>query len=122
MTQIQHPQRAAEDVLVIGAGPAGIATAYALEQANISYKVVDRAQVIGSTWCSLYPSLTLNTSRYYSHMPEVPFPREYGIFPTGGQYYDYLDEYKPKPLYLKPVFLDEEAVDFKKQKMRFLSP
>ncbi|MCA9915858.1 MAG: NAD(P)-binding domain-containing protein, partial [Anaerolineae bacterium] len=91
MTDPQHPQRAAEDVLVIGAGPAGIATAYALEQANISYKVVDRAQVIGSTWCRLYPSLTLNASRYYSHMPEVPFPRGYGIFPTGAQYYTYLD-------------------------------
>ena len=93
MTDPQQPQRAAEDVLVIGAGPAGIATAYALEQANISYKVVDRAQVIGSTWCSLYPSLTLNTSRYYSHMPEAPFPQGYGIFPTGAQYYDYLDDF-----------------------------
>lgn len=88
--QGSHPQRAAEDVLVIGAGPAGIATAYALEQAHIRYKVVDKAAMIGSTWCSLYPSLSLNTSRYYSHMPNVPFPREYGMFPTGSQYYDYL--------------------------------
>ena len=40
----------AEDVLVIGAGPAGIACAYSLEQAGISYKVVDRASVIASTW------------------------------------------------------------------------
>ena len=31
-------------------------------------------------------------------------------------YYDYLDEYKPKPLYLKSVSLNEKAVDFKKQK------
>ncbi|MCA9885168.1 MAG: NAD(P)-binding domain-containing protein, partial [Anaerolineae bacterium] len=93
MTQPQQPQRAAEDVLVIGAGPAGIATAYALEQARITYKVVDRANVIGSTWCSLYPSLTLNTSRYYSHMPEAPFPKDYGVFPTGAQYYSYLDDF-----------------------------
>ncbi|MCA9895438.1 MAG: NAD(P)/FAD-dependent oxidoreductase [Anaerolineae bacterium] len=93
MTQPQQTQRAAEDVLVIGAGPAGIATAYALEQARITYKVVDRANVIGSTWCSLYPSLTLNTSRYYSHMPEAPFPKDYGVFPTGAQYYSYLDDF-----------------------------
>ena len=57
--------RAAEDVLVIGAGPAGIASAYALEKAGIRYKVIDRAQVIGSTWDSLYPSLRLNTPTRY---------------------------------------------------------
>ena len=48
-----NPTYATEDVLVIGAGPAGIATAYALEKANISYKVIDRADKIGSTWDSL---------------------------------------------------------------------
>ena len=90
MTNVTTPQRAIEGVLVIGAGPAGIASAYALEQAKISYKVVDRADVIGSTWNSLYPSLTLNTSRYFSHMPQAPFPSDYGVFPTGRQYYDYL--------------------------------
>ncbi len=84
---------ATEDVLVIGAGPAGIASAYALQHANISYKVVDRAEQIGHTWASLYPSLTLNTSRYFSHMPNKPFPQSYGIFPTGQQYHDYLLEF-----------------------------
>lgn len=87
------PTYAKEDVLVIGAGPAGIATAYALEQANISYKVIDRADKIGSTWACLYPSLTLNTSRYFSHMPGKPFPQSYGIFPTGKQYHAYLTEF-----------------------------
>ncbi len=58
-----------EEVLVIGAGPAGIACALALEEAGIAYRVVDQAQVIASTWDSLYPSLKLNTSRFYSHSP-----------------------------------------------------
>jgi hypothetical protein len=80
----------AEDVLVIGAGPAGLASAYYLERAGISYKVVDKAQVIGSTWDSLYPSLRLNTTRFFSHMPEMKFPLRYGLFPTGRQYHDYL--------------------------------
>lgn len=81
------------DVLVIGAGPAGIASAYALEQADISYKVIDRASQIGHTWASLYPSLTLNTSRFYSHMPGKRFPLSYGIFPSGKQYHTYLSEF-----------------------------
>ena len=85
--------RATEDVLVIGAGPAGIASAYALEQAGISYKVIDRASVIGSTWDSLYPSLQLNTTRFFSHMPGKRFPLRYGFYPMGRQYHDYLLEY-----------------------------
>ena len=74
---------APEDVLVIGAGPAGIASAYCLEQAGISYKVVDRADIIASTWARLYPSLQLNTSRWFSKMHGKPFPLNYGIFPSG---------------------------------------
>lgn len=88
-----NPEYAKEDVLVIGAGPAGVATAYALEQAGISYKVIDRADKIGNTWASLYPTLTLNTSRYFSHMPNKPFPQSYGLFPTGKQYYAYLMDF-----------------------------
>jgi cation diffusion facilitator CzcD-associated flavoprotein CzcO len=76
--------------LVIGAGPAGIASAYALKQANIAYVVFDRAQTIASTWDSLYPSLRLNTTRFFSHLPHMRFPWHYGIFPTGRQYHNYL--------------------------------
>lgn len=82
-----------EDVIVIGAGPAGIACAYYLEKAGISYKVIDRAHEIASTWNSLYPSLRLNTTRFFSHLPEKRFPLHYGIFPTGKQYHRYLVEY-----------------------------
>lgn len=82
-----------EDVLVIGAGPAGIASAYYLEKAKISYKVVDQAAVIASTWANLYPSLRLNTTRFFSHLPDRRFPLSYGLFPTGKQYHRYLVKY-----------------------------
>lgn len=81
------------EVLVIGAGPAGIASAYYLQKAGISYEVVDRAEQIASTWNSLYPSLKLNTSRFFSHMPEKRFPLSFGLFATGKQYHRYLSEY-----------------------------
>ena len=83
-----------EDVLVIGAGPAGLNCAFYLRQQGISYKVLDRAELIASTWDSLYPSLRLNTSRFFSHMPHKRFPLHYGIFPTGRQYHDYLAAYQ----------------------------
>lgn len=80
----------AEDVLVIGAGPAGVAAAYYLQAAGIAYKVIDRAHEIAHTWNSLYPSLRLNTTRFFSHLPGKRFPLHYGIFPTGRQYHRYV--------------------------------
>jgi cation diffusion facilitator CzcD-associated flavoprotein CzcO len=80
-------------VLVIGAGAAGLVTAYFLQQRGIAYHVIDKADVLGSTWASLYPALRLNTSRYFSHPPHKPFPRRWGIFATGKQYHAHLVEF-----------------------------
>lgn len=81
------------DVIVIGAGPAGLASAYTLKAAGIPFRVLEKSDTIGHTWNNLYPSLRLNTSRWYSHLPETPFPRHYPIFPTGKQYHAYLLDY-----------------------------
>ena len=78
------------DVLVIGAGPAGINAAYALSQAGIDYRIIERAQTIAPTWSSLYPSLRLNTSRFYSHLPGRKFPLHWGMHPTARQYHHHL--------------------------------
>lgn len=78
------------DVLVIGAGPAGINAAYALDKAGLEYRVIDRAKIFASTWANLYPSLHLNTSRFFSHLPERKFPLHFGLFPSAKQYHDYL--------------------------------
>ena len=78
------------DVLVIGCGPAGINAAYALEQAGIEYRIIDRAYSLAPTWSSLYPSLRLNTSRFYSHLPGLKFPLHWGMYPTASQYHGHL--------------------------------
>ena len=87
------PAQRRDEVIVIGGGPAGIASACYLQQAGVPYRVLDRAGVVASTWDSLYPSLTLNTTRFYSHMPGRPFPWRYGIFPTARQYHDYVTDF-----------------------------
>jgi hypothetical protein len=80
-------------VLVIGAGPAGIASAFYLRRAGITYRIVERAYVVAATWADLYPSLRLNTVKWLSHLPEQPMPRHYWIFPTGRQYHRYIQRY-----------------------------
>lgn len=81
------------DVLIIGAGPAGINAAYALEQAGIEYRIIERTQQLAPTWNSLYPSLRLNTSRFFSELPGRRFPLRWGIHPTAKQYYRYLTDW-----------------------------
>lgn len=78
------------DVLIIGAGPAGLSSGYYLQRTGIAYEIVDRADHIGSTWAHLYPSLRLNTASFVSHMPGQRIPLRYGLLPTGKQYYAYL--------------------------------
>jgi putative flavoprotein involved in K+ transport len=78
------------DVLVIGAGPAGLTSGYYLQAAGISFEIVDRALVVGSTWAAQYPSLKLNTASFMSTLPEGRFPFSAGIVPTGKQYHEHL--------------------------------
>ncbi len=87
------PTSASEQTLVIGAGPSGISAAYYLEQAGISYRVVDRADKVASTWSSLYPSLRLNTAGFVSNLPGQPIPLKQGIYPLGSDFYRYVVDY-----------------------------
>src|SRR5690349_1293712 len=84
---IQTPTVTSDQVLVVGAGPSGISSAYYLEQAGIPYRVVDRAGVIASTWANLYPSLRLNTAGFVSHLPGKRIPLRDGIYPFGKDFY-----------------------------------
>ncbi len=85
-----------EDVLVIGAGPAGLISAYTLERAGISYRAVDRANVVGSTWASLYPSLRLNTANFVSQLPGMPVPWRDGFYMMGRTYHQHLAAFARK--------------------------
>ena len=60
------------DILVIGAGQAGLATAQALAGAGLQFLMVDSAVAVGDSWRKRYESLTLFTPRSISALPEMP--------------------------------------------------
>ncbi len=72
------------DVLVIGAGQAGLGVAYHLtHDAAIAVAVLDAAPV-GQSWLDRWASLRLFTPRRFSAMPGLRIPRGPGPVPVAG--------------------------------------
>lgn len=79
--------------LVVGAGPAGLATSCELKKRNIAHLVLERGDRIAYTWRKLYESLTLHTGKHMSALPGMPFPQRTPLFPPREIFLDYLERY-----------------------------
>lgn len=62
------------EVIVVGAGQAGLDIAARLGQLDIDTLVIDRHERIGDNWRKRYHSLTLHNEVHVNHMPYMPFP------------------------------------------------
>jgi cation diffusion facilitator CzcD-associated flavoprotein CzcO len=80
-------------VIVVGAGPAGIASALALKDAGLAPLVLDRADRVASSWRSRYDGLRLNTWRRFSHLPGRRFPKGTPTFPGRDQLIEHLERH-----------------------------
>jgi len=81
------------DVLVIGAGQAGLAIGYFLSKHALSYLVVDAGARVGDVWRNRYDSLVLFTPRRYDALPGMTFPGEQDGLPSKDEVADYLEAY-----------------------------
>ena len=81
------------DAIVVGAGPAGLATSRELSRAGVDHRVLERGPSVGHTWAHLYDSLVLHTGKHLSALPGMPFPRATPLFPTRRDFLGYLDRY-----------------------------
>lgn len=82
-----------EQVVIAGAGPAGLATAAMLERAGVRPLVIDRAPRVAENWRNRYDSLILNTPRISSTLPGYRMPRRLGRWPTRDAVVEYLEDY-----------------------------
>jgi cation diffusion facilitator CzcD-associated flavoprotein CzcO len=80
-------------VIVVGAGPAGIASALALKDAGLAPLVLDQAGRVASSWRSRYDGLRLNTWRRFSHLPRRPFPKGTPTFPSRDQLIEHVERH-----------------------------
>ena len=80
-------------VVVIGAGPGGLAAAAALGAPGVQALVVDRDSQVGSSWRRHYERLHLHTPRRWSGLPGYPIPRRFGRWVARADVVAYLEEY-----------------------------
>ena len=81
------------DAIVIGAGQAGLASGYYLQQRGLRFLVVDAAAEIGEPWRRRWDSLRLFTPVRYNALPGMPLPGEPYALPVKDEVAAYLDAY-----------------------------
>lgn len=82
-----------EQVVVLGAGPAGLAVGAMLRKRGLDPLIVDRAHAVGATWREHYDRLHLHTARRLSQLPGLAMPRSYGRFVGRADVVEYLERY-----------------------------
>ncbi|MEU9149995.1 NAD(P)/FAD-dependent oxidoreductase [Streptomyces sp. NPDC048417] len=80
-------------VYVIGAGPGGLAAAYALRARGIRAVVLEKSDDVGSSWRHHYDRLRLHTTRRLSALPGLPMPRRFGRWVSRDDVVRYLEKY-----------------------------
>ncbi len=81
------------DILVIGAGPAGLAVSACLRERGLAHSLIDREREVASSWRRHYTRLHLHTIKQYSALPGMPWPSTVPKYPSREQVVSYLTRY-----------------------------
>ena len=80
-------------VVIVGAGPAGLATAACLEQRGVDALVLEAGPSLGNAWRNHYDRLHLHTVKEQSHLPGLPFGKELPRYVSRADFVAYLEAY-----------------------------
>jgi putative flavoprotein involved in K+ transport len=92
------------EVIVVGAGQAGLAIAFFLARQGRRFLILEAADSVGAAWRDRWDSLALFTPRRYDALPGLAFPGDPDGYPTGHEVVSYLRAYVET--YQLPVILD----------------
>lgn len=106
------------DLVIVGAGQAGIAQGYYLKQESLSFTMLESNGKVGDSWRNRYDSLVLLTSRRYSSLPEFQMKGPAEGFPTKDELANYLEQYVTH--FDLPVKLNTNVRNIKKKHDRFV--
>ncbi|KAL7116678.1 hypothetical protein ACP275_03G019400 [Erythranthe tilingii] len=81
-------------VLIVGAGPAGLATSACLTLKNIPNIVLEREDCCASLWKKrAYDRLKLHLAKQFCELPNMPFPSNAPTYIPRKDFIRYLDDY-----------------------------
>lgn len=80
-------------VVVVGAGPAGLAVGACLRKAGLDFTILERDNQVAPAWRRHYERLHLHTVKQLSALPFQPFPKDYPRYVPRKQMVEYLDTY-----------------------------
>ncbi|XP_078170252.1 putative indole-3-pyruvate monooxygenase YUCCA10 [Carex rostrata] len=106
------------EVVIVGAGPAGIATAACLNLHSIPNIVLEKEDCLGSLWKkNSYDCLNLHLGKRFCQLPYLALPQHAPNFISKADFIKYLDEYaenfRVTPKYqtcVKSAFFDKESM------------
>ncbi|GEM45578.1 flavin-containing monooxygenase [Deinococcus cellulosilyticus] len=81
------------DTLIIGAGQAGLATAYHLKKTGLEYLLLEAADRPQGSWPTYYQSLKLFSPAGFSSLPGLLFPGDKRRCPGRDEVSQYLQDY-----------------------------
>jgi indole-3-pyruvate monooxygenase len=81
------------EVVIVGAGPAGLAAAGSLIRRGVPCVVIEAGDRVGASWHRHYDRLCLHTTRAHSALPGLAFDADVPRYPTRAQVIAYLEKY-----------------------------
>ena len=93
---ITRPHTTAHDqheVVVIGAGQAGLAVGHQLAARGGDCTILEASNEVGSAWRNRWDSLRLFSPAQYDSLPGMPFPAPADTHPSKDEVADYLAAY-----------------------------
>lgn len=86
------------DCIIIGAGQAGLSTAFYLQRRGITPVILDNQPGPGAAWRHVWPSMTLFSTPGFSNMSGMPMPSYHGPgdFPDAQHVIDYFTAYEQR--------------------------
>jgi putative flavoprotein involved in K+ transport len=106
------------DVIVAGAGQAGLATGHFLQQAGVRFRLFDGSARVGDSWRRRYDSLVLFSPRSYSALPGLGMQGDPGGYPNKDEIANYLEHYAHR--FGLPIALQESIARLERHGDRFI--
>uniref|UniRef100_A0ACD5ZE39 Uncharacterized protein n=1 Tax=Avena sativa TaxID=4498 RepID=A0ACD5ZE39_AVESA len=92
-------------VLIVGAGPAGLATAACLTHLSIPYVIIEREDCNASLWRNrAYDRLKLHLAKEFCELPHMSYPADAPTYIPKALFVKYLDDYT-KNFNIQPKYL-----------------